>query len=64
MSSTRRPKKRRVKRLGIGAKCEVIKRFLHSRKDVMKKYPDSEPKHVTGLNLLRLEMKQLNKSDK
>ena len=53
------------KELGIGAVCDVLKRFLHPRAKVCERYPNTTSQERLGdLLVIRREIKKVNKQDK
>ena len=56
---------RQKKELGIGAVCDVLKRFLHPRAKVCERYPNTtSQERLRDLLVIRREIKKVNKQDK
>ena len=52
---------RTKKRIGIGAECSVLVKFLHPRKKVVAQMPNAgHHERLSGLLSIRREMKQVN----
>ena len=52
------------KKIGVGATCSALTRFIHPRKDVCEKYPNVPSTNKTeGLIVLRKEIKKVNRRE-
>ena len=58
-------RQKRKKRNGVGARCRVLKRFLHPRKDIADRYPNANAQaRLDNLVVIRREANIVNRAEK
>ena len=54
----------RKKKIGVGATCSVLTRFLHPRPEIVRKYPNAKfADRLGGLIAQSMEVRKLNHKD-